>query len=323
MQRTSRLLECTTELAVTVTEEENIEEETTQEQPTVEDLATEQLDFEDPEDDIQQEQLAEYIEEKTAEQSEDLEGDVDDTGNDPEIDTLMDEALEVGLTEDDIDQLGSIENVQNFIEIAKRQMEEVEADEEQQEPDFSLDYELPENTPPEVKEAVQSLVEKLEEKFAGFQKVFGDFENMQESAQIEQTESQFDQMITDVGSSYSGLFGSGPTAELADESTFLENRVLLIEEMNTLAAGYEASGREVPAEDVLMRKAVASAFTEDRDEIQAAQMRSAINNRRDAFTASPTQRRGRAMTPEAAAKQSVRSYMEQAGLLSGIDDTDL
>ena len=253
-----------------MTEEENIEEETIEERPTVEDLATEQLDFEDPEDDIQQEQLAEYIEEKTAEQSEDLEGDVDDTGNDPEIDTLMDEALEVGLTEDDIDQLGSIENVQNFIEIAKRQME-----------------------------------------------------NMQESAQIEQTESQFDQMITDVGSSYSGLFGSGPTAELADESTFLENRVLLIEEMNTLAAGYEASGREVPAEDVLMRKAVASAFTEDRDEIQAAQMRSAINNRRDAFTASPTQRRGRAMTPEAAAKQSVRSYMEQAGLLSGIDDTDL
>jgi hypothetical protein len=305
-------------MVATVTEEQNIEagegEEIVEEAMTPEQQMEEQLDFDDPEDDIQQEALEDYIEDRNSD------GEEESSEEDPEVEDLLQAAMDVGLEPDDIDQLGSLEAIQNYIDIAQRQMGEVEEDEEEESPDFSLDYELPEGTPDEVKAAVEGLVGKLEEKLANFERVFGDFENMQESAQIEQTESQFDQMIEEVGNGYSGLFGSGPTEELSDDSQFLENRVLLIEEMNALAAGYEASGREVPAEDVLMRKALASAFTEDRDEIQAAQMRAAINSRRDAFTASPTQRRGRAMSPEAAAKQSVRSYMEQSGLLNGIDD---
>ena len=305
-------------MVATVTEEQNIEagegEEIVEEAMTQEQQMEEQLDFDDPEDDIQQEALEDYIEEQNSD------GEEESYEEDPEVEDLMQAALDVGLEPDDIDQLGSMEAIQNYIDIAQRQMDEVEADEEEERPDFSLDYELPEGTPDEVKVAVEGLVGKLEEKLANFERVFGDFENMQESAQIEQTEAQFDQMIEEVGDGFSGLFGSGPTEELSDDSQFLENRVLLIEEMNTLAAGYEAQGREVPSEDVLMQKALASAFTQDRDEIQAAQMRAAINSRRDAFTASPTQRRGRAMSPEAAAKQSVRSYMEQSGLLNGIDD---
>jgi hypothetical protein len=305
-------------MVATVTEEQNIEagegEEIVEEAMTPEQQMEEQLDFDDPEDDIQQEALEDYIEDRNSD------GEEESSEEDPEVEDLLQAAMDVGLEPDDIDQLGSLEAIQNYIDIAQRQMGEVEEDEEEESPDFSLDYELPEGTPDEVKAAVEGLVGKLEEKLANFERVFGDFENMQESAQIEQTESQFDQMIEEVGNGYSGLFGSGPTEELSDDSQFLENRVLLIEEMNALAAGYEASGREVPAEDVLMRKALASAFTEDRDEIQAAQMRAAINSRRDAFTASPTQRRGRAMSPEAAAKQSGRSYMEQSGLLNGIDD---
>ena len=327
-------------MVATVTEEQNIEagegEEIVEEAMTPEQQMEEQLDFDDPEDDIQQEALEDYIEEQNSD------GEEESYEEDPEVEDLLEAAIDVGLEPEDFDQLGSMEAIQNYIDIAQRQMNEVEADEEEERPDFSLeyelpegtpeedeeeespdfslDYELPEDTPDEVKAAVEGLVGKLEEKLANFERVFGDFENMQESAQIEQTEAQFDQMIEEVGDGFSGLFGSGPTEELSDDSQFLENRVLLIEEMNALAAGYEASGREVPAEDVLMRKALASAFTEDRDEIQAAQMRAAINSRRDAFTASPTQRRGRAMSPEAAAKQSVRSYMEQSGLLNGIDD---
>jgi len=301
-----------------VTEEQNIEasegDEIVEEAMTPEQQMEDQLDFDDPEDDIQQEALEDYIEDQNSD------GEEESYEEEPEVEDLLQSALDVGLEPDDIDRLGSIEAIQNYIDIAQRQMGEVEEDEEEESPDFSLDYELPEGTPDEVRAAVEGLVGKLEEKLANFERVFGDFENMQESAQIEQTEAQFDTMIEEVGNGYSGLFGSGPTEELSDDSQFLENRVLLIEEMNALAAGYEASGREVPAEDVLMRKALASAFTEDRDEIQAAQMRAAINSRRDAFTASPTQRRGRAMSPEAAAKQSVRSYMEQSGLLNGIDD---
>ena len=298
--------------------DENIEasegEEVVEEAMTPEERLEDQLDFDDPEDDIQQEALQDYIEDKNSEEEQ------EPVEENPEVEDLMQAALDVGLEPDDIDQLGSIEAIQNYIDIAQRQMKEVEADKEEERPDFSLDYELPENTPDNVKEAVEGLVSKLEEKLAGFERVFGEFEDIQESAQIEQSEAQFDQMIEDVGSNFSGLFGSGPTEELADDSPYLENRVLLIEEMNALAAGYEAQGRDVPDEGVLMQKAIASAFTQDRDALAAQQMRSAIDSRRDAFTASPTQRRGRAMSPEAAAKQSVRSYMEQAGLLNGIDD---
>ncbi len=304
--------------------DENIEaaegEEVVEEQPmSPEEQIADQLDFDDPNDDIEQEKLQDYVEERMSEdESDDLEDDVDD--GDTEYDDLLDEALDVGLEPEDIDKLGSVEAVQNFIDIARKQMGDVEEDEEEQDPDFSLDFDLPEDTPDDVKQAVQGLVDKLEEKFAGLQEVFGDLQNRQESEQIQQTEAAFDQMIEDVGQGLQGLFGTGSTEELTDDSPFLENRVLLIEEMNALAAGYEAQGREVPDESILMRRAIASAFTDDRDEVQAAQMRAAINSRRDAFTASPTQRRGRAMSPEAAAKQSVRSYMEKSGLLNGIDD---
>ncbi len=239
-------------MVATVTEEQNIEagegEEIVEEAMTPEQQMEEQLDFDDPEDDIQQEALEDYIEDRNSD------GEEESYEEDPEVEDLLQAAIDVGLEPEDIDQLGSLEAIQNYIDIAQRQMSEVEEDEEEESPDFSLDYELPEDTPDEVKAAVEGLVGKLEEKLANFERVFGDFENMQESAQIEQTEAQFDQMIEEVGDGYSGLFGSGPTEELPDDSQFLENRVLLIEEMNALAAGYEASGREVPAEDVLMRK---------------------------------------------------------------------
>ena len=286
---------------------------------TEEEQIADQLDFDDPQDDLQQEKLQEYVEDRMSEgESDNQEAEVDSESD--EIDEqLINDALEVGLEPDDIDKLGSYEAIQNFIDIAKRQKGDVE-EEKEQDPDFSLEYDLPEDTPDEVKKAVQGLVDKLEQKFAGLQEVFGDLQSRQESEQIQQSEAAFDQMIESVGEGFQGLFGTGPTGEMTEGSQFLENRVLLIEEMNALAAGYEAQGREMPDESTLMRRAIASAFTDDRDEVQAAQMRAAINSRRDAFTASPTQRRGRAMSPEAAAKQSVRSYMEKSGLLNGIDD---
>ena len=122
--------------------EEIVEEEVL----TPEDQAREQLDFDDPEDDIQQEQLQDYIEERTSEhEQEDLEDDVDHS--DFAYEDLVDRALDVGLEPEDIDELGSVDAIENYIKIAERQMSEVEEDEEEERPDFSLDYELPEDTP--------------------------------------------------------------------------------------------------------------------------------------------------------------------------------
>ena len=142
--------------------DENIEaaegEEIVEEAMTPEEQLEDQLDFDDPDDDIQQEALADYVEDKMSD-DDDREDDVDD--GDTEFDDILDAALDIGLTPEDIDELGSIEAVENYISIAQRQMDEVEADEEEERPDFSLFYELPENTPDNVKDAVEGLVSKL------------------------------------------------------------------------------------------------------------------------------------------------------------------
>ena len=134
-----------------------------------------------------------------------------------------------------------------------------------------------------------------------------------------EVESSFDQMITN-DESVKSLFGNGPSNDLSDDSTYLENRVILLEEMNTIAAGYEATDRPIPEDSSLMQMALQTAFGEEMSSLRENGLRADLNSRREGFTAMPTQRRGRSLTPEAAAKQSVRAYMEQAGLLGGLED---
>jgi hypothetical protein len=119
-----------------VTEEQNIEasegEEVVEEQAmTPEEQLEDQLDFDDPDDDIQHEALADYVEDKMSD-DDGFEDDVEE--GESEIENILDAALDVGLTPDDIDELGSLEAVENYISIAQRQMEEVDADEEEDRP---------------------------------------------------------------------------------------------------------------------------------------------------------------------------------------------
>jgi len=301
-------------------EPENVEQEEPQ---TPEEQAAEQLDFEDP-GNMGEERMAEYLQDKAqsgeqALQSEDGE-DFEEVDEDEELEALAEAAVELGLTDEDLEELGSLEAIQGAIKVLSRggEKEEPEASPELEALE-ELGIELDDSLPEEVKSALQGFAEQINEKLGAYKEAFENFNSFSESSKMDEVESSFDQMITNE-SSVRSLFGDAPTSDLPDDSTYLENRVMLLEEMNTIAAGYQATDREIPDDGALMQMALQTAFGQEMSSIRENGLRADINSRREGFTAMPTQRRGRSLSPEAAAKQSVRAYMEQSGLLGGIED---
>lgn len=303
---------------------DELEQENTEETPlTPEEQAAEQLDFEDP-GNMAEERMAEYLQDRAQDgeqalPSEDGE-DFEEVEGDEELEALAEAAVELGLSDEDLEELGSLEAIQGAIKVLSRggEQEEPEANPELEALE-QLGIELDDSLPEEVKSALQGFAEQINEKLGAYKEAFENFNSFSETSKMAEVESSFDQMITN-DSSVKSLFGDAPTSDLSDDSTYLENRVILLEEMNTIAAGYQATDREVPDDGVLMQMALQTAFGEEMSSIRENGLRADINSRREGFTAMPTQRRGRSLSPEAAAKQSVRAYMEQAGLLGGIED---
>lgn len=300
-------------------EPENVEQ---QEPLTPEEQAAEQLDFDDP-GNLADEQMADYLQERADEgrqalPSEDGEEYEDDVEYGEEyLEALAEAAVDLGISDEELEELGGIEEIEEVIE------EMLSSDDDYGEVDTDaleeLGIDIDESLPEEMQIALRGFAEQINEKLGAYKEAFDNFNTFTETTKLEEVESSFDQMIMNEPSVRS-LFGDAPTSELGDGSTYLENRVILLEEMNTLAAGYEATGREIPDDSALMRMALQTAFGEEMSSIRENGLRADINSRREGFTAMPTQRRGRSLSPEAAAKQSVRAYMEQAGLLGGIED---
>ena len=302
-------------------EPENVEQEEPQ---TPEEQAAEQLDFDDP-GNLTEERMADYLQQRADEGEEGLSGDADDTEFSDEdterLETLAEAAVELGFTDEDLEAIGDIDVLEE--EILKALEDDDDDGEDYGDVDTDalseLGIEIDESLPEEMRNALQGFAEQINEKLSAYKEAFENFNSFSESSKMDEVESSFDQMITN-DPSVRSLFGDAPTEDLADDSTYLENRVILLEEMNTIAAGYQAMDRDVPDDTALMQMAMQTAFGEEMSSIRENGLRADINSRREGFTAMPTQRRGRSLSPEAAAKQSVRAYMEQTGLLGGIED---
>ena len=301
-------------------EPENVEQEQPQ---TPEEQAAEQLDFEDP-GNMGEERMADFLQQKAdegqqalpSEDEQDLEDDAD--YGEEYLEALAEAAVDLGLSDEDLEELGSVEEIEAVVEDLLSG-EDNEPDEVSTDSLEEFGIEIDESLPEEMQNALRGFAEQINEKLGAYKEAFENFNTFTESSKINEVETSFDQMIMN-DSSVRSLFGDSPTSELGEESTYLQNRVILLEEMNTLAAGYEATGRETPDDSALMQMALQTAFGQEMSSIRENGLRADINSRREGFTAMPTQRRGRSLSPEAAAKQSVRAYMEQSGLLGGIED---
>ena len=295
-------------------------------QPEVEEV-TEPVEALEPEDTMLSDQVDAYIAERLEAQAkeggeeEDSESpDEDSDEDDKNLEALTERATAVGLDEEDIKKLGSVEALERTILIleARQKTEAEEVKEVQEEPeDTKTDFA---DVPDELRPALEQITKAYEERIKALESQLGQYNEYVDNQAEKAYKSEFDGFVGNLGPDYESLFGTGSTENLRNGSTELSNRVQVLEEMNTLAAGYEATGREVPDEQSLFNKALSSVFGDELMSIKQASRESQIAERRSKFVGRPSQRHGKQKSPEAAAIASVRQYMEEAGIGLGAQE---
>ena len=297
-------------------------------QPEVEETP-QPFDFEEPTDDMLSDRIDAYIAERKAaqeageeegegeEESDCPDGDCDESEEeDSDLEALAARAAEVGLDEEDIAKIGNVESLERMVmilEARKKSQEEPQPEPEKVDPDFA-------DVPEELKPALEQVTKAYEERIAALESQLGEYGKYADMQAEKAVKNEFDGFVADLGPEYESLFGTGSSDDLRNGSKELSNRVTVLEEMNALAKGYEAVGREVPDEKSLFSKALSSVFGEEIIELKAAAKESQIAERRSKFVGRPSQRHGKQKSPEAAAIASVRQYMEEAGIGLGAEE---
>jgi len=289
--------------------------------------APEPVEVSEVEDTFVEDQLTSYIEERkaaqAAEESEEEEesdcpdGDCDEeAGSDLEahLEDLAARAAAVGMDENDIAGMESVESLERTISIIEARMEQ---EGEEETPKLDIDME---SVPEEMRPVIEQLTKAYEERIEALEGQLGSYNEYVDTQAEKAVQQEFDGFVADLGSGYESLFGSGSSSNLTEDSSALANRAKVLDEMNVMAAGYEAANREVPDEQTLFTKAMNSVFGQDIRNLETSARESQIAKRRGAFVGRPSSRHGKQASPEAAAIASVRQYMEEAGIGLGAQE---
>lgn len=277
----------------------------------------------DHEEDAVSERLAEYIEERKAAQAEEeseedcedgdceeeeaVEEEFEEEELDQELEDLAVRAAEVGLTESDIEDLGTVEALERTVRILEGRGATAEGEADTSGIDL-------ENVPDELKPVLEQMDKQYRDRIEGLEAQLGQYNTFLDNQAEKAVVNEFDSFVSDLGPGFESLLGTGSTDSLTDDSGALTRRTQVLEEMNILANGYEAAGKAVPDEQTLFTRALNALFAEDVVAARQASTESSVAQRRGKFVSRPTQKNGKPQSPEAAARMSVRKYMEEAGI---------
>lgn len=125
-----------------------------------------------------------------------------------------------------------------------------------------------------------------------------------------------------LGEEYADLFGKGPVHMLKSESPELANVNRVLEAADAFAAGFEAQGKRIPSDPVLLKKALLATFPERIEQSARNKLVNQLRNRRGQFTARPTQRQGRPLTGEDRQVANIRAKMAELGMNPNDADDD-
>lgn len=277
----------------------------------------------DYEEDAVSERLAEYIEERKAAQAEEESEEDCEDGDceeeeageeefeeeelDQELEDLAVRAAEAGLTESDIEDLGTVEALERTVRILEGRGATAEGEADTSGIDL-------ENVPDELKPVLEQMDKQYRDRIEGLEAQLGQYNTFLDNQAEKAVVNEFDSFVSDLGPGFESLLGTGSTDSLTDDSGALTRRTQVLEEMNILANGYEAAGKAVPDEQTLFTRALNALFAEDVVAARQASTESSVAQRRGKFVSRPTQKNGKPQSPEAAARMSVRKYMEEAGI---------
>lgn len=230
------------------------------------------LDFEEPTDGGMVAAGPEEIEDVVEEEEEVVE---EEESNDPEEKAtlpldVIEEAIGYGLTSTEIEELGSEENIAKVLAILDRQIDTKPATQESSDSVFGDDDEDPFADPDANAGADNSEVAELRKQV----------ESLKAAVQGQKERPDADKLFGLLGDDYEELFGEvdGDRTKTQDR-----NRDKVLQELETMRAGYKARKRAIPSNRRLFKQAVRSVFGDHESKVVKKKFTESAKKRQSQF----------------------------------------
>lgn len=271
------------------------------------------LDFDEPTDGgmlpLDSEEVDEVEEVEEEEQEEQEESVVDDVDDDDEVADdkgttaslpldVIEEAIGYGLTSREIESLGSEENIAAVLAILDRQIDS--ANTKQSDSVFDEDDD-PFAEPDENSGGSNSEVAELRKQIA----------ELRRSLENKSSDASSDKLFGLLDDDYTELFG-----EVGDDLTKTQtrNRNKVLQELDTLKAGYKARKRAIPSDRRLFKQAVRSVFGDFESKVVKKKFSESAKKRKSQFISRVNSRDARRPKDgRSSAVDSVKKFLADRG----------
>lgn len=185
-----------------------------------------------------------------------------DTGESNISKEVAQKALDSGLSEEEIDQFDSDEELEKFVGIIESVMSEEDEkidttqkpDEKKTEDDSVIKFENESEIDPEILKGIRSLEKDNKELREEVRGLVGGMQQQQDAAFLK----RFDGMVTGLGKEFADTFGIGSTDDLGRRSMAFKNRASIGKRMRAFGRGMVDAKISLPDEQELFDLAVNS-----------------------------------------------------------------
>lgn len=160
---------------------------------------------------------------------------------------------------------------------------------------------------------IKGINDHHEQRIEGALSRLDDLEARQEAQGAAVFQRFFDGACEDLGSDFESVVGKGPGRELSEGSTEFQNRMKIVDQMNTIDAGRQNNGLPRLEEEEVFKQAVRSVFGDEQVTFAKREIRNQARRRKSKIGARPTNRSGAAEDRIEVAGARITAMQESAG----------
>lgn len=172
----------------------------------------------------------------------------------------------------------------------------------------AFEVDLGEDVEPEIAKAIKAMNDHYRGRLEGTRTEMAelkknsadliDYVRVQESRAFR---TRMDGMFAGLDDEWESVFGKKPVHELGQKSAEFKNRLKVLDTLDAIAKGLEATGQEVPDEGALLKRAIAVDFGKQQKAMTRKALMKAAKKRGGQITSRPTQRKASEKTGMTAA----------------------
>lgn len=246
------------------------------------------------------------------------EKDATDTGESAISKDLAQKALDLGLTEEEVQELGSdeaVEKVVGIIESVMSEDEETPAATETpkakatEEEESGLKFENEDDIDPELLKNIKAMEQRHREEVSELRKTVDELKGGIEERERQEFVKRFDAMVAEQGLEFADVFGKGPTNDLGLRTKAFRNRDAVRRRMYALASAMTEDGQAMPPEQQLFDLAVNSLFKDKVETVKSARMvKKTAKHAKKARVGRAATKSAGSLTPHQKAVQTSRDF---------------